>query len=200
MKRASDSHSAPVLPILLLCCCGLFMFGARSGGAAAAEQGGNKEFINIVAAKLDYYDKERKLVYTGNVVAVRGATTIKTPSLVVFLNPKESGSQPPSSSSQVRRMEAAGPVTLISRDQVATGDFGIYEKAQNKVYLNGNVSLTQGPNVTKGDHIVYDVNTAQAVVSGHVRSMLVPNSDSEEETTKKSDGEAAADKSESNTQ
>jgi lipopolysaccharide export system protein LptA len=68
-------------------------------------------------------------------------------------------------------------VTLISKDQIATGDSGIYEKGANKVYLDGNVSLTQGPNVTKGDHIVYDVNTHQAVVTGHVRSMFLPNSD-----------------------
>ncbi len=195
MKRDDSLRSVPVLSVFLLCICGPFWLGV--GPVRAAAQRGSKERINIVAAKLDYYDKEQKLIYTGNVVAVRGDTTLKTPSLVVFLNPKEPGtpSGPPSSSSQVRRMEAAGPVTLISKDQVATGDSGIYEKAENKVYLDGNVSLTQGPNVTKGDHIVYDVNTGQAVVTGHVRSMFIPNSDSEE-GNKKSTNEVGAGKPE----
>ena len=147
--------------------------------SASAKTAQSKDHINVTADKLDYYDKEQKLIYTGDVVAVRGDTILKTPLLVVFLDPKQPGAAPgpPASASRMRRMEAAGPVTLISKDQIATGDSGIYEKAENKVYINGNVSLTQGPNVTKGDHIVYDLNTHQAVVTGHVRSMFVPNNE-----------------------
>ena len=72
-------------------------------------------------------------------------------------------------------MEAAGPVTIISKDQIGTGDSGIYEKSENKVYLIGNVTLTQGPNVTKGDKLIYDLTTKQAAVTGRVRSMFLPN-------------------------
>lgn len=144
---------------------------------STAARNGNKQPINIQATKLDYYDKEQKLVYRGNVIAVRGDTTLKTPMLVVFLNPKQAGAQrgPPSSDSQVRRMEAVGPVTILAKDQIATGDSGVYEKNENKIYLNGNVTLSQGPNVTKGDHLVYDTTTGQAVVTGNVRSMFEPN-------------------------
>ena len=71
-------------------------------------------------------------------------------------------------------MEAAGPVTIVSKDQTGTGDSGLYEKSENKVYLIGNVTLTQGPNVTKGDKLTYDLNTNQAAVTGRVRSMFLP--------------------------
>ncbi len=40
---------------------------------------------------------------------------------------------------------------LISKDQVGTGDNGSYDKAENKVTLTGNVTFSQGTNVTKGD-------------------------------------------------
>lgn len=142
----------------------------------------NHEPINIQAAKLDYFDKQQKLIYRGHVVAIRGDTTLKTPVLVVYLNPKEANAPkgPPSGDSQVRRMEASGPVTIIAKDQIATGDAATYEKAQNKIFLNGNVTLSQGPNVTKGDHLVYDTTTGQAVVTGHVRSMFVPNNKDDE--------------------
>ena len=137
----------------------------------------SKEPININAAKLDYFDKEQKLVYTGDVVATQGDSTLKASALVLFLTPKDSGDQPgaPSSSSQLRRMEASGPVTIVSKDQIGTGDSGVYEKAENKVYLLGNVTLTQGPNVTKGDKLIYDLTTRQAVVTGRVRSMFIPS-------------------------
>ncbi|HEY1737003.1 MAG TPA: LptA/OstA family protein [Methylovirgula sp.] len=165
---------------------------------STAARNGNKQPIAIQAAKLDYYDKEQKLIYRGHVVAVRGDTTLKTPLLTVFLNPKNAGTQPgpPSTDSQVKRMEAMGPVTIIAKDQIATGDFGTYEKNENKIYLKGNVTLSQGPNVTKGDYLIYDTTTGQAVVTGNVRSMFVPNNANAEnpgEGSKASDSTANTD-------
>ena len=152
---------------------------AQKAQAVAVIPGGDaKEPINIDAAKLDYFDKEQKLVYTGNVVATQGDGKLKASVLVLYLTPKEgAGDQPgaPSPSSQLRRMEASGPVTIVSKDQIGTGDSGIYEKSENKVYLIGNVTLTQGPNVTKGDKLVYDLTTKQAVVTGRVKSMFIPS-------------------------
>lgn len=187
MSRFGRSRTS--LSICLIVFWSACWFGGSIAGDAKAP---DSQRINISAAKLDYYDKEQKLVYSGNVVAVRGDTTLKTPLLTIFLNPKQPGARPgpPSSTNQMRRMEASGPVTLISRDQIATGDFGIYEKKDSKIYINGNVSLIQGPNVTKGDHIVYDLNTHQAVVTGHVRSMFVPGSDTENGNPKNSGNEA----------
>lgn len=198
MRRHRGARRPYWLPIVIS--WGIACFGLGPGRVVAAQvdvahskpvhirstaaRNGNKDPINIEAAKLDYFDKEQKLVYRGHVVAVRGDTTLKTSRLVVFLTPKEvsNASGPPSSSSQVRRMEADGPVTIIAKDQIATGDAGIYERIENKIYLNGNVTLSQGPNVTKGDHLVYDTTTGQAVVTGHVRSMFLPNSTDEDKS------------------
>lgn len=192
MKRCTGARTAGLM-FAALCgmAAGAFAFAAHAAEATSssdpnaksvhiktnAASPGNKEPINIEAAKLDYYDKQQKLIYRGHVVAVRGDTTLKTPQLVVYLNPKDTTAPkgPPSSDSQVKRMEASGPVTILAKDQIATGDFGTYEKNENKIYLNGNVTLSQGPNVTKGDHLVYDTTTGQAVVTGHVRSMFEPN-------------------------
>ncbi len=46
---------------------------------------------------------------------------------------------------QVRRMEATGPVTVTNKTQVGTGDRGVYDRVENKVYLIGNPVLTEGP-------------------------------------------------------
>ena len=70
----------------------------------------------------------------------------------------------PTGGSSVKHMEADGPVTLISKDQVGTGDHATYDKAENKVYLNGNVTLSQGTNVTQGDRLIYDLTNGQAQV------------------------------------
>jgi lipopolysaccharide export system protein LptA len=192
--------------------CAVALFAACGWGAsfaAPAPSSGSKEVqvknpnkakkdppINIDAEKLDYFDKEQKLVYTGDVVAIQGDVTLKTPQLVVFLTPKEDDTAkgPPSSASQMRRWEASKPVTLISKDQIGTGDAGIYEKAENKFYLKGNVTLTQGEQVTKGDNAIYDLDTGKAVVTGHVRSMFPPKDNNKnnntDDTSKKDDDTA----------
>jgi lipopolysaccharide export system protein LptA len=146
--------------------------------------------INVESDKLDYYDKESKLVYSGNVVAVQGEVTLKTPVLVIFLTPKDANSQkgPPSSAKEVRRWEASGPVTFISKDEVGTGDFGSFEKAENKFHLNGNVTVTQGESVTKADHVVHDPDTGKSVFIGHVRTMFPPKNNSEDASKKDDDG------------
>ena len=171
---------------------------ARSGGGVPLLPGaGSKDPVNIDADKLDYFDKEQKLIYTGSVVAVQGDSTLKASVLTIFLQkdaqgqtgatapaappaPAPAGTAPGTGSS-VKHMEADGPVTLISKDQVGTGDHATYDKAENKVYLTGKVTLSQGTNVTQGDRLIYDLTTAQAqVFSGttnpRVKSVFTPGS------------------------
>src|SRR5207249_2940300 len=93
-------------------------------GSAVLPGGNSKDPVNIDAAKLDYFDKERKLIYTGNVVLTQGEGKLQAGKLIIFLAPND-GRKPggaPSSSSQVRRMEVPGPVTVLSKDQIGTGD------------------------------------------------------------------------------
>ena len=78
-------------------------------------------------------------------------------------------------------MDATGPVTVISKTQVATGDNGAYDKEQDKVWLIGHVTLSDGQNVTKGDRLTYDLKTGEATIdtsakSGRVHGQFVPDS------------------------
>ncbi len=154
---------------------------AQTRSGAVLPGGNSKQPINIQATKLDYFDKEQKLIYTGSVLAVQGESKLKCSVLVIYLPPKTDGQSAGSSTSQVQRMEAAGPVTMVSKDQVGTGNSGVYDKASNTVVLTGSVTLSQGPNVTQGDHLIYDLKTGQARVTadpGHgVRSMFQPGND-----------------------
>ncbi len=175
---------------------------AFSGGALADKPktgamlpgGDSKKPINIQATKLDYFDKEQKLIYTGNVIAVQGESKLKSTVLTIYLAPKKTGDTQPAqtSTNQVQKMIAKGPVTLLQRDQIGTGDNGVYEKASNTVVLTGNVTLSQGPNVTKGDRLVYDLKSGQAVVTGkNVTSMFLPEDSSNAASDTKPDSAPA---------
>ena len=133
----------------------------------------SKEPVSIDADKLVYFDKEKKAIYSGNVVVVQGDTKMTCSVMTVFLektptpgaaapDPQQSG---PAPGSGLTRLEATGPVTVISKTQVATGDNAIYDKLENRVQLIGHVTLSDGQNITKGDKLTYDLKTE----SGHDR-------------------------------
>jgi lipopolysaccharide export system protein LptA len=175
---------------------------ASKGGSSASilPGGSSKEPISIDADKLVYFDKEQKAVYSGNVIAIQGDSKLTCSTLTIFLAKNEaqategseqakstptaatgegSGQPPSPATSQVKHMEAAGPVTVVSKTQVATGDRGVFDKVQNKVWLYGNVTLNDGGNVTKGDTLIYDMTTGHASVEGgshgRVQSQFIPD-------------------------
>lgn len=149
----------------------------RSGGILPGATA--KDPLNIDAGKLDYFDHEQKLVYSGSVIVTNGPSTLKATRLTIFLEGKGAPGGA-NSDDRVKHIEADGPVTLVSKDQIGTGDHGTYDKAESKVYLSGNVILTQGDNITKGDRLVYDVTSGMATVQGgnaqggRVRSTFTP--------------------------
>ena len=151
----------------------------------------SKEPISIDANKLVYYDKDHKAVYSGNVVVIQGDTKMTCSAMTVFLdhNPTQTSAAPQPTNGEsgspadsgVKHLDATGPVTVISKTQVATGDSGSYDKAEDKVRLIGHVTLSDGQNVTKGDKLTYDLKSGLAVVdtsgkSGRVHGQFVPKS------------------------
>ncbi len=162
-------------------------------GTTAPGQGvfgtASKEPISIEADSLEVFDRDQKAVYKGNVVVVQGDTTMKSAEMVVFYSRAGQGaaSAPPAPAPAqegpgVRRVEAFGGVTITSKDQVASGREGVFDRENNRVILTGDVALSQGGNITKGDRLNYDLTTGQATVearasTGRVRSLLVPGSE-----------------------
>ena len=153
--------------------------------------GGNSRApISIDAGKLDFFDKEQKLVYSGGVIAKQGDASLKAATLTIFFvkdggegegrNRAAAGAGLGGGDNQVRRMEAAGPVTIVNKEQVGTGDRGVYDRAENKVYLIGNPTLSEGPHVVQGDgqsQLIYDLTAGRAqIVGGRVRSLITPSS------------------------
>ncbi|MEZ0172604.1 LptA/OstA family protein [Microvirga sp. TS319] len=150
--------------------------------------GSSKEPIKIDANKLDVFDKEGRAVFSGDVVAVQGESTMKCTTMTVFYEQnREGGSQPSAaaqaqgpSESAIKKIDCKGPVTIVSKTQVATGDNATFDRGANKILLNGNAALSDGPNVTRGERVVYDINTGVASIDtkpgGRVRALFVPGS------------------------
>lgn len=159
----------------------------RASPLGALGSNNTKEPIKIDADRLDVFEREGKAVFAGNVVAVQGDTTMRCSTLTVFYEQQRAqggnraAAPAPAGGAQgdaIRKIDCKGPVTVVQKDQIATGDNAVFDRAANKVLLDGNVALSQGKNVTKGEKLVYDLNTGIANVEtkpgGRVRALFVP--------------------------
>ncbi len=189
----------------------------------------SKEPIDIESDVLVVHDKEKYATFKGNVKAVQGTTTLRAKELNVHyvggdkLSPgakKEGGEQAapatkvadaqggaaaPASENgtQITKIEAKGDVVITSdKDQTTTSDWALYDLPSQLVTVGGNVVLTQGKNVLKGDRLVIDLKTGEsrfensgnAAAGGRIRALFMPKQEGAK-TAKSSDAKPGETKS-----
>ena len=123
--------------------------------------------VQIEAATLEVRDKDKMATFSGNVHVIQGDTDMRSQTLVVLYedaaSAKASGvtaAQPgPGGSSQIKRLDALGNVIVTQKDQTATGDKGIFDMHANTVTLVGNVVISQGNDVMRGERLEVDMTT-----------------------------------------
>jgi len=163
--------------------------------------------VQIEAGTLEVRDKNKTATFSGNVQVVQGDTTMKCASLIVFYGQEvgiagdgaaaatavtttKSTPGMPNGAQNIRRIEARGGVTVITKDQNASGDLGIYDLKTKTITLSGNVVVSQGQNVIHGERVVVDMVTGNARVEsggsgaggggpaaspGRVRALIQPS-------------------------
>ncbi|NWG25111.1 MAG: LPS ABC transporter substrate-binding protein LptA [Pseudorhodoplanes sp.] len=168
---------------------------AQSTGVPNALQGFSQnrdQPVKIEAATLEVRDKDKVATFSGDVKVVQGDTTMRCKSLLVFYdNENKPGAMKtdkpgPGGQQAIKRLEARGGVIVTQKDQTATGAIGIFDMAKNTITLDGNVMITQGQNVLRGERLVVDVATGAARVEsgskGRVSGVLFPGSASPDKT------------------
>ena len=124
--------------------------------------------VRIQATSLEVREKEKVATFSGDVHVVQGDTVMRCKVLLVYYEESASkGAGPktvqpgPDGSSQIRRMEARGNVVITQKDQIVTGDRGDFDTRNNTAMLSGNVVVTKGQDVMRGERLV--VNLTEGV-------------------------------------
>jgi lipopolysaccharide export system protein LptA len=165
--------------------------GAQSfGNSFTGLQVKGDQPIAIDADQLDVDDKTRVATFTGNVEVTQGDTLLKTAKLLVFYakapGPGEApsaspvratGGAMPGGSNQIDRFEASGKVYVRSADQVATSETGTFDLKAQLAVLVGNVVMSQGDNVARGDKLTIHMDTGVAQLGGssRVKILMAPD-------------------------
>jgi lipopolysaccharide export system protein LptA len=139
--------------------------------------------VKIDAASLEVRDKNKIATFSGNVRVVQGDTTLRCKTLAVFYDQEGAGNaltsaKPgPGGQQRIRRLEARGGVEVTQKDQTATGELGTFDMASNTVTLTGNVVVTQGQNILRGQRLTVNLTTGVSQVDGgRVQMLAIPSS------------------------
>lgn len=178
----------------LLAIAGAPLHAQPSKGPPNALQGFSQnrdQPVHIEAATLEVRDKDKLATFSGDVKVKQGDTGLRCKSLVVFYEGNDAdgktlqaASPGPGGQQRIKRLEARGGVVVTQKEQTATGETGIFDMKTNTVTLNGNVVMTQGQNVLRGDRLVVDLTSGVSRVEsgkngqGRVQGLFQPGSGS----------------------
>jgi lipopolysaccharide export system protein LptA len=169
--------------------------------------GNAKEPIDIESDLLVVHDKDKFATFSGNVKAIQGTTTLRSRRLDVHyvggdkLSPGSAAAEGPPApaadiaaadaktaaadgDTKITKIEAKGDVIITSKEdgQTTKSDWALYDLPAQLVTVGGNVVLTQGENVLKGERLVIDLKTGESrfenpgstASGGRIRALFMP--------------------------
>lgn len=150
--------------------------GGGGGGAFGAFRTGSGGSTEITADRFTQAPRENGdvvLTFTGNVVADRGGSVVRSPTLTV-LAPGGDGSANALDSAGFQRIEASGGVSVIADGQTATGSNAVFNMAAGTIVMTGAVSVSDGNQTLSGDRLTVDMNSGVMTMEPLTRAIITP--------------------------
>ncbi len=118
--------------------------------------------IEITADKLEVKQKEELAIFSGNVEARQGEMILNAQSLTVYYANQNMNE----SSQTVSKIDAKGEVFFSSKNETAQSEEGMYDVEKGIIFLKGNVILTQGENILRGNSLLMNLTNGTNSMSG----------------------------------
>ena len=147
-----------VLNLLLL--PALFLSLLPLAGAAemkGMEDKDKNQPISVTSDRMVSSQKENKIFFYGNVVAVRGDLTIRSDELEVYNGKEGKGTE---------KITARGNVVIDSKERHATGEEAVYYDVTQRIILTGNPKAWEEKNEITGDEMIFLIEEDKFIVKG----------------------------------
>lgn len=146
----------------------ILLAAPAAGGPARAQGldlgGGKAKPLEIYADQgIEWDQKKKRYIARGNARAIQGATTVYADTLTAYYEEiKGKGSE-------ITRIEAVGKVKIVSPNQTAYGDKGVYDSRQGVLVLTGRKLklVTKDDIITARDSLEYHNRKSLAVARGN---------------------------------
>jgi lipopolysaccharide export system protein LptA len=112
-----------------------------------------KKPIDITSERMEVYQDLQKTIFTGDVKVIRGAATLKAQKIDIFYGGKEN------IGGDIEKVVAHHNVIIVDGENTATGQKAVYIPHAENLLLSGDVVMTRGTNVLKGESLTYNLKT-----------------------------------------
>ena len=130
--------------------------------------------VDVEADSMEVLDAEKKAIFTGNVNATRGGTTMTSQRMEVSYASAPSTNT--SNKSEVTTLNASGGVTIDTGRQVITGREALLDVKGNVLTVIGGVMVKDGATVVRGERLKIDLKTkVSSMTGGRVKGSFVPS-------------------------
>ena len=119
----------------------------------------SKAPLDILSQRQELLDRESRVIFSGAVRITQGSLTM-TADRVTVIYDRQGGS------TDVKRIDASGGVSVVSPGESARGEFAIYDLPRGLITVVGAVDLNKGENRVSGGRMVIDLNSGRSVVEG----------------------------------
>ncbi|MHB8110809.1 MAG: outer membrane protein assembly factor BamD [Syntrophorhabdaceae bacterium] len=115
-----------------------------------------KKPIDIVSDTMEGFDKEKYVLFKGNVVAKQEDLYLYSDTMEAYMSPD---------TNEIDKANAKGHVRIIKQNRTATCQEAYFDNVKGTILLKGNAIVTSGQDRVEGDEVTYYVNEDRAVVT-----------------------------------
>lgn len=152
-----------LLPLVPILATGLLAAPAASQsglGTSALKNHDTRAPIDIDAARIEVRDQERQAIFSGDVNVRQGAMTLDAAQIRVFYERAKDNNP------VILRVDAEGGVRLTSPSERAQARYGIYDVEQRQLTMVGDVVMTRGDSVLRGQRLAIDLDNGRSTLDG----------------------------------
>ncbi len=155
-------------------------------GAESSSRPHSNSPIQITSDRLDAYDNEALVLFSGNVVATQDDAVICADELYLYYDKSDAGEKSISpgatSGGKIEKIELKGNVTVEKGERVVTGDRAVFHNADQTVVMTGHAVMREGNNMITGDKITVFLKENRGMVQSsggkkRVNAVIYPESD-----------------------
>lgn len=150
--------------IYRLCAAGglaLLLVAAPASAQSVLKNHDTYQPLDITAERLEMQQKQGRAVFTGAVQVIQGKLTLRSNTITVFYDLKDTDGDP-----TISRLDAQGQFELMSESETLSGDWGIYDVDQQLITVGGAVVFRQGNSALTGSRLEFDLVSGLAKLDG----------------------------------
>jgi lipopolysaccharide export system protein LptA len=141
--------------------------------SAAVAESKTARDVDIEADKMEIFDDQKKVIFTGNVRGKRGTVTLNSDALTVLYveTPQAGGDK----KTEVTHLDAQGNVKIVTAKQTVTGTWAKMDVKANAVTVGGKVKVVQDKSIIMGEKLFVDLDkNVSEMTGGRVKGSFVP--------------------------